>query len=185
MLRARQSLRSLVALGLLAAVVALTGCTPFSNFDRRFGSHQPVRAYSPQLAGSWSGYWKSTSSGHTGCLEAIICQEGPCTYSARFHATFFKVLQVEYRIPLKAWCDGCVVRFEGQRFLLAGGMYRCSGYATATCFSACYDSPLDKGVFVMNRRAGNSRVCCPETACEPATPPEYPLPADAPAVPTR
>lgn len=153
--RARNSLVFVVAAALLA------GCTPFSNFDRRFGSRQPVQAPAPALAGSWSGHWKSATTGHTGCLEAIITCDGPASYHARFHATFFKIFSVEYRIPLRAWHDGEVVRFEGQRFLLAGGTYRCSGYASESCFRACYEANKDHGVFVMSRRAGHCPVCCP------------------------
>ena len=76
-------------------------------------------------------------------------------YQARFHARYgkFPRFSFGYTLALEADEVGPTMRFHGGADLgwLAGGMYHCTGEATATNLHATYQSKYDHGTFEMSR----------------------------------
>lgn len=115
------------------------------------------------LSGSWSGDWRSCTSGHKGPLSAQFCKVDPCHYEVRFKGRFFKVIPFRYAVTLE------VVEETPERVVLAGsqdlgrlfGTFTYSATVTGNCFVATYTSCKDQGEFRMSRcTAPCEAECC-------------------------
>lgn len=115
----------------------------------------------PDLAGTWSGTWKSCSSGHHGPLHANLCRLNENCYRADFRGRFFKVFPFQYSVNLT------VTGYDGDKVLLAGqsylgrlfGTFHYHAEVTDEKFVATYCSCRDHGQFVMCRSCQCSSRC--------------------------
>lgn len=153
--------RLLLALALLG-LAPLSGCAVITGFNRDW--HDTIdQGACDDLSGCWEGEWVSCGTGHHGSLKAVITRQCGCSnvYTARFHATFLKVIPFEYTIPLTAVVEDGVTHFRGSARLskLAGGTYRTTGTADGCRFHARYCADKDHGTFTLTRRVGCSRGC--------------------------
>lgn len=140
--------RTLGALAIFALLVS--GC---SSFNRAWKSAGREPAPSNSIAGRWEGRWRSDVNAHTGKLRCLISHQTNDLYAARFRATYRKVLNFSYTVPLRVEQGELVWNFHGTEDLgaLAGGVYRYTGTASTTNFHATYDSKYDRGIFEMTR----------------------------------
>ncbi|MCW5553448.1 MAG: hypothetical protein KIS67_14965 [Verrucomicrobiae bacterium] len=143
--------------GLVKATVTLAlllgwtcGCSTF-NRDWRAAGEEPVAPDS--IAGRWEGRWLSAVNGHTGRLRGLLTQTGGEQWSARFHATYWKVFRFSSSVELQVEAQAGEWRFLGEKHLgkLAGGVYQYEGHATPAEFQATYRSKYDHGLFEMRR----------------------------------
>jgi hypothetical protein len=127
-----------------------SGCSTFNRAWREAGQH-PVRAKS--IEGRWEGRWLSEVNGHNGKLRCLISRQPDGDYSARFRATYLKVLRFSYTVTLRVEPGEGEWRFHGEANLgkMAGGNYRYAGRATQTEFHSTFDSQYDRGTFEMRR----------------------------------
>lgn len=134
-----------------AFVLLLCGCSSFNREWRRVGK---LAASQDSIAGRWEGHWLSDVNAHTGKLRCIVTGETNGIYAARFRATYMKVLDFSYAVPLKVEQRDGIWHFQGEEDLgaMAGGVYRYTGSANSTNFHSTYDSQYDHGVFEMHRR---------------------------------
>jgi hypothetical protein len=110
-------------------------------------------AWGHDLTGSWSGDWRSCTSGHKGPLSAQFCRVSPCQYEVRFKGRFFKVIPFRYAVTLD------VVEETAEKVILAGsqnlgrifGTFTYSATVTGDCFEATYTSCKDQGIFRLTR----------------------------------
>jgi len=105
------------------------------------------------MEGRWQGYWLSDVNGHNGKLLCIVSRQDNGGHTARFRATYKKILHFSYRVPLTVERQNDVWHFHGKEDLgkLAGGTYEYNGTATLTNFHSNYRSKYDHGVFEMER----------------------------------
>lgn len=110
------------------------------------------------MSGRWDGCWLSSANGHTGRLRCIITRGTNDTYSARFHATYAKILKFGYTVPLSVTASNQSWHFTGAANLgfMAGGVYRYNGSATSNSFHSTYASKYDHGTFDMERVGGGN-----------------------------
>ena len=151
----------------VVAASVLSGCC---SFERDWRSCQDFSYSSDDIAGCWEGNWHSDWNGHEGNLRAIITKQGDDLYHARFKAVFAYIIPYSFDIPLSVSQDGDVALFQSEADLgfLAGGVYRYSGTATSSEFSASYDADSgDHGTFTMQRLPSNSEDCT-SMDCVPA-----------------
>lgn len=134
-----------------ALALLVCGCSSFNREWKRVG-RQPVLPDS--IVGRWEGHWLSDVNAHTGKLRCILTGEKNGIYAARFRATYMKVLNFSYTVPLQVEQRDGLWHFHGEEDLgaVAGGIYRYTGTATFTNFHSTYDSQYDHGVFEMQRR---------------------------------
>ena len=141
-------------LSLIVAFVGLiaSGCSTF-NYEWQREARKP--APTNAITGAWEGRWISDVNGHSGRLRCLIAQGTNGVLDARFYATYKRVLHFGYTVPLQPRFAPNGTAFMGSADLgiLAGGVYRYSGYATPTNFFSSYDSKYDRGTFVMERPA--------------------------------
>ena len=134
----------------LLILVLVTGCCGFNReWDRAVVEPPGTNA----VAGRWDGFWMSERNGHNGRLRCLIQPATKGTFSARFHARYWKVLSFGYTVPLAVRCSNEVCRFESEANLgkLAGGVYRYAGTVAGTNFHSSYRSKYDHGYFQMRR----------------------------------
>jgi len=107
------------------------------------------------IEGRWKGHWLSAKNGHNGNLRCLIASDTDGAYSARFRATYAKILRFSYTIPLNVTRSDEVWHFRSEADLgkMAGGVYQYEGTATATHFHSTYSSKYDHGDFEMSRVA--------------------------------
>ena len=143
--------RNVLPLSLLG--LCLVGC---SGFNRAWKQAAQQPSSTDSLAGRWSGRWLSAANGHTGELRCLISRQTNDTYSARFHATYAKLLKFGYTVPLSVTESNHAWQFQGSANLgiMAGGVYRYEGTATPTHFHSTYTSKYDHGTFEMERVGG-------------------------------
>lgn len=135
----------------VALLLLSCGCSSFNREWRRVGK----QGDSPDsIAGRWEGHWLSDVNAHTGKLRCIVTGETNGICAARFRATYMKVLDFSYTVPLKVEQRDGIWHFQGEEDLgaVAGGIYRYIGSANSTNFHSSYDSQYDHGVFEMRRR---------------------------------
>jgi hypothetical protein len=141
--------------GLFCLVVVLSLCAGCGTFEREWNrvSHQP--ALTNEIAGRWTGEWRSEKNNHHGKLRCIITPHGGEAYMARFHAVFWKIFTANYMVPLNATNVNGEYHFTGSANLggLGGGTYTYEGNANAEHFHSTYKSKHDEGVFEMKRPA--------------------------------
>jgi hypothetical protein len=132
------------------AMLFVSGCSSF-NREYKTALSQPIPAQ--EISGPWEGKWLSDKNGHTGKLRAVLRETGPNEYDAYFHATFWKILQASYRVPLKAeeTAGRTTLSGESDLGLLSGGVYSYEGEATPTTFFCTYKSKYDHGTFELKR----------------------------------
>lgn len=126
------------------------GCSSF-NRDWKRAAQQPVQ--SDSIEGRWEGKWLSEVNGHTGKLRCLLTRENEGHCSARFRATYAKILRFGYKVSLAIQRHYGGWEFNGEENLgkLAGGVYYYEGHATPTNFFSTYRSKYDHGIFEMRR----------------------------------
>ncbi len=136
---------------LAGILVLLTcGCSSF-NRDWRSAARPPAEMNS--MEGRWEGKWKSDVNGHSGRLLCVVSRKENGSHTARFRATYMRVLRFSYAVSLRSEHLGGNWHFSGDENLgkLAGGEYHYEGSVTATDFNASYQSKYDHGLFEMKR----------------------------------
>ena len=130
--------------------VFLSGC---SSFNREWKSAVAQPSLTNDISGAWEGRWLSDKNGHTGKLRGVLTKEGPDQYSARFHATFWKVFHATYEVPLKHEERNGEHLLAGEADLgtLSGGIYTYEAKATPEEFLSKYKCKYDRGTFEMKR----------------------------------
>lgn len=139
-----------LALVLLPSLWLLSGCSGFNYAWRKAGEQQfPTDS----ISGRWEGQWLSEVNGHNGALRCLITATNDTACLARFRATYAKVLNFSYTVPLNLQPHFEGWEFDGEEDLgkLGGGTYYYEGRANATNFSATYRSQYDHGTFEMRR----------------------------------
>lgn len=134
---------------LFLMVLSAAGC---STFDRTWRAAQSTEVANG-LTGAWAGRWKSATTGHGGPVRCTIEQVSDGHYRAQLrtiHAWFFPF---DHHVVLATSASNGTYRFRGHAELgvLAGGVCRYAGSATAGQFSALYRSKLDRGTIEMSR----------------------------------
>jgi len=142
----------------LALVVG--GC---SSFHRAWREAERHPAPENSIQGCWEGQWVSEVNGHHGQLRCLISLEADGDYSARFRATYLKVLRFSYTVRLQVEHGDGAWHFHGEEDLgkLAGGVYHYTGHATQTEFHSTYRSKYDHGKFEMRRLDGDPNPARP------------------------
>jgi hypothetical protein len=114
----------------------------------------PVAA--ADLSGSWSGHWRSDSSGHQGPLQAEFRAINATQYRVDFSGRFFKILPFRYSVTLNVVRDDSqTIRLSGRSYLgRLFGTFHYRAHATTAQFTANYSSRNDCGQFVLCRRCG-------------------------------
>lgn len=145
-------MKSPLFIGALVCAVLVAGCSSFEAEWREAGKAPPS---SDLMSGRWLGFWQNTNNDHHEALRAILTPTGSNTWSAFFHARYGGVLTFTIRTPLAGEPESDRMRFHGEKDLgvLAGGIYRFAGYATATNFFSTYLSAYNSGEFHMTRSA--------------------------------
>jgi hypothetical protein len=155
--------RLVVAFLMLTGLLLFGGCTTFNHAWTK-AAKEP---FSPNsLLGCWEGTWLSDVNGHNGNLRCVVTLRDDGTYSARFHATYQKVLGFGYKVPLKAADTNGVFHFSGEADLgwWAGGVYNYEGYAQDTKFFSTYRCKYDHGTFQMMRPTEVTNAAAKPTA---------------------
>ncbi len=136
--------------GLVLLLCVCAGCCSFNREWNRV-ARQP--RWTNEMAGRWTGEWRSERNGHHGKLQCIITPHASEAYMARFHARFWKIFTATYLVPLNATNMNGEYKFSGSANLggLGGGTYSYEGVATATRFHSTYQSKYDHGIFEMTR----------------------------------
>ena len=126
------------------------GCCSFNREWKRVARQPPS---TNEIAGRWTGQWRSDENGHHGKLRCLLTPHAPDAYMARFHARFWKIFTANYLVPLSATNINGEYKFSASANLgrLSGGTYSYDGSATATQFHSTYSSKYDHGVFEMRR----------------------------------
>ena len=137
-------------LPVLSLALLLAGC---SSFNRDWNKAGVVPGSSDSIAGRWDGRWLSTANGHEGKLRCLITRQTNDVLSARFQATYKRVLRFSYTVPLTVTRTNDLWQFHGSADLgaLAGGIYHYQGTASSTSFHSAYASKFDAGNFEMRR----------------------------------
>lgn len=143
-------MRVVLAVMTLFACLFGAGCSSFSR-QWETAMKQPVPA--DGIRGPWEGKWVSDRNGHTGRLRCVMTQAGLHSYTAHFHAVYWKILRVAYEVPFHTEPQDDAVKFSGEADLgkLAGGVYTYEGTATPFVFHAIYRCKYDHGRFEMSR----------------------------------
>jgi hypothetical protein len=131
-------------------LLVVCGCSTF-NRDWKKAAQQPPPTNS--IEGQWEGRWSSETNGHSGALRCLISLAGRDRCTARFRATYAKVLRFSYSVPLEIQPHYDGWEFDGEEDLgkLAGGVYYYEGRASPTNLFSIYRSKYDHGVFEMHR----------------------------------
>jgi hypothetical protein len=134
----------------LACLLFSTGCC---SFNRQWKAAATPTKPTSGIEGRWDGKWLSDVNGHTGRLRAIVSRTSDGEYSARYHATFWKVFTAGYTVRLKATDSGGEFKIAGEENLgwYAGGVYTYEGKVSATNFFSTYRCKYDHGTFQMSR----------------------------------
>jgi hypothetical protein len=137
----------------ICCLVLLSVCAGCCGFTREWNRVASQPRWTNEMAGRWTGEWRSEQNGHHGKLRCIITPHASEAYMARFHARFWKVFTATYLVPLNATNVNGEYRFSGSANLggLGGGTYTYDGVATATHFHSTYQSRHDHGIFEMTR----------------------------------
>ena len=134
---------------LLAALAG--GC---SSVPRGWKAAAKVAPPANDIAGAWTGSWRSDVNGHHGLLRCLIIRLDGARYRARYRATYWKVFRFGYTVEMQGTRSaGDTFSFHGKADLgwWGGGVYRYEGKATATNFFSTYQSKYDHGTFEMTR----------------------------------
>ena len=137
-----------VLLALAAMAVVATGCRSFEKdwADARSGSWPP----DPRgVSGAGAGTGRNTNNTHGGPLRAVLWRVDDGEYRARFHAVWGR-RSGSFGTRLKGGWTNDVFVFDGRRRVL-GVAIRTSGRATSDRLDSGYDSPLDRGTFMLGR----------------------------------
>ncbi len=118
-------------------------------------------AFAADLAGCWTGCWRSDCNGHDGKLRATITKVDDTHYCARFSGDFWRVFPFRYSVMLTTKQEGDALKLEASKDLgpLFGGTFSFEGTATETDFKATYTSSRDRGEFNM-KRLPPCNACC-------------------------
>ncbi|MBW3597381.1 MAG: hypothetical protein KY475_08910 [Planctomycetes bacterium] len=121
----------------------------------------PSRA--TDLSGSWSGTWKSCTSGHEGPLRAEFVRRSACCYDVTFRGRFFKILPFRYSVAMRVIKqDGCVYLSGSKDLGRLFGVFSFAAAADGCRFHADYSSCEDKGCFRLSRETCGA--CCGRAA---------------------
>jgi len=136
----------------LALVLMACGCSSFNRDWKKAATAAPTS----DLAGRWSGTWRSEVNGHTDRLRCLMTPLTNGLLAARFQAKYHKGIfrfTFSYTAQLSVTNRDGRSEFEGESNLgwYAGGVYRYRGSATGTNFFSKYDSKYDRGTFEMTR----------------------------------
>ena len=142
--------------GVLALALFACGCSTFNRDWKKAAAAAPTS----DLAGRWTGTWRSEANGHTDQLRCLMTPLTNDIVSARYQAKYRKGIlrfTFSYTVPLSVTNRDGRFEFGGESNLgwYAGGVYRYRGSVTGTNFFSNYDSKYDRGTFEM-QRAGAS-----------------------------
>jgi len=137
---------------LTLAMTALLLCS-CSSFNRAWKQAGTATSPADSIEGRWDGRWVSAKNGHSGSLRCLIAKNEDGLYTARFRATYMKILRFSYTIPLAVIRSNEVWYFRSEADLgaMAGGVYEYEGMTTSTHFHSTYTSKYDHGDFQMSR----------------------------------
>lgn len=137
-------------LSAIILALLLCGC---SGFNRAWTQAGTRTQSTNSIEGRWEGRWLSAKNGHNGNLRCLITKDTNDACSARFRATYAKILRFSYTIPLEVTRSNEVWYFRSEADLgkMAGGVYQYEGTTTATHFHSTYSSKYDHGDFEMSR----------------------------------
>ena len=144
----------------LTGLSLLCGCSQFESKWKAAALQESQAAPAAGIEGRWEGTWQSEGNSHSGGLRCIITRTSDATFHADYHATYWKLFQFGYSMPLTvtppAAPDEETTSFAGDADLgwLAGGNYHYDGHATPADFYCTYRSARDHGTFKMTRPAG-------------------------------
>jgi hypothetical protein len=131
-------------------LVCASGCSTFNyEWRREARKEHPTN----DIVGAWDGKWISEASGHKDRLRCLMSREPDGRYSARYYASYQRILHFGYTVLLDAQTTSNRTEFRGSADLgkLAGGVYHYEGHATPTNFFSTYKSKHDYGTFEMTR----------------------------------
>ncbi|QEL15330.1 hypothetical protein [Limnoglobus roseus] len=113
----------------------------------------PAFAQDSPVAGSWSGYWISDTSGHRGPLRATVRPvDGGSAYRATYRGRFAAVIPFRYSMTMNVvGSDGGTTYLAGEQRLPLFGTFRYSATVTDADFVSSFDARRDRGRFVMTR----------------------------------
>jgi len=145
----------LVTLG-LTAVLSLSSCSSFHREWKQALQTQPAVPVTP--SGAWVGTWKSTGTGHTGELRAVLGKM-PAARSGvvpfHYHARWGRVLRAPFltQQPTMRLAQPGHYLSEGAWELpaWAGGAYRYRFHATPSRLDGTYRSAADHGTLTLRR----------------------------------
>ena len=106
------------------------------------------------VAGKWEGTWLSAVNGHTGTLKCVVSpSKGQGAHEFFYRATWKTILSGSYKAVHHVEKKGGSHVFKGDHQMpdWAGGKYHYEGTVKGDEFSACYESAMDRGSYMMRR----------------------------------
>jgi hypothetical protein len=136
----------------LALVAISLVCLPSCGTAfRKAWNHAPA---SQGVEGKWEGTWLSAVNGHTGTLKCVVsAPTGKGDHEFFYRATWKKILSGSYKAVHHVEKKGGSHVFKGDHQMpdWAGGKYHYEGTVKGDEFSACYESAMDRGSYMMRR----------------------------------
>jgi len=136
----------------LALVATSLVCLPSCGTAfRKAWNHAPA---SQGVEGKWEGTWLSAVNGHTGTLKCVVsAPTGKGDHEFFYRATWKKILSGSYKAVhhVEKKSGSHVFKGDHQMPDWAGGKYHYEGTVKGDEFSACYESAMDRGSYMMRR----------------------------------
>ncbi|MFM2168646.1 MAG: hypothetical protein RIS79_3017 [Verrucomicrobiota bacterium] len=136
----------------LALVAISLVCLPSCGTAfRKAWNHAPA---SQGVEGKWEGTWLSAVNGHTGTLKCVVsAPTGKGDHEFFYRATWKKILSGSYKAVhhVEKKSGSHVFKGDHQMPDWAGGKYHYEGTVKGDEFSACYESAMDRGSYMMRR----------------------------------
>jgi len=129
----------------VVAVLALAACA---------AADETPATTTVDLSGKWSGCWRSDKNGHHGKMTASFCRIDDCSYRGTFVGTFWKVFPFFYTetFTITAYSNDQVWVSASKVLGPRLGRFDVHATATATHFTATFQSSRDWGVFLLERK---------------------------------
>ncbi|MBX3441923.1 MAG: hypothetical protein KF774_05910 [Planctomyces sp.] len=136
---------------MLCLVASWPGAAAVSDDAPPAAEVAPVHV--PDLTGTWTGQWKSRTSGHKGPMRAKFCRLDACRYEVTFCGRFCVLVPFRYTtvLTVTGCSDGCVALRGSERLGPLFGTFSMNARASGTQFVSNYCSEKDRGQFTMTR----------------------------------